>query len=236
MVNKQGIADWTAASGRDWNQMCQAYIWNICNTFGNAPVSYDSALTAYYNSVIVSSDVYSAPAGAIIYFDIGAYGHVSFRSDTNGDIDGMGSSKVDEFWGINAGAVSIATYIARTGAWPLGWSYNNGANSFPYESYGIPTTTDEETDDKMYPVKHNGRDIYVIGKEYIKHETSVSAAEYTRNVITPDDKFIPVNDAEFSALLDSFGIPWYAVESVLAGSGPVATVWSRNKEILDKLK
>lgn len=138
MATEQDIADWTGASGRDWDQLCQAWIWNLCDQFGTAPVAYGSALDAYYASDIVSSDVWNAPPGAIIYLDIGVYGHVTLRVDDGQD--GMASSHVAVFWGINAGRVSLSSYIAQTGAQPLGWAYANGANSFPFEPAGGGST------------------------------------------------------------------------------------------------
>lgn len=123
-----------ANNGRDWDQLCQALVWNWCDQFGSAPVTYASALDAYYASPIESGDAYSAPPGAHVYYDIGAYGHVSTTVD---DGQGMASSHVVEFWGINAGrAASVAAYVGATGATPLGWSWSNGANSFPYEGGG----------------------------------------------------------------------------------------------------
>lgn len=131
MATEPQLQTWTAASGRDWNQLCQAWCWNICDTFGSAPIAYGSALDAYYATPIVSTDVYAAPPGACVFYDIGAYGHVSFTVDN--DHEGMGSSRVSEEWGINAGETDLADYLRQTGAYPLGWGWTNGANSFPFE-------------------------------------------------------------------------------------------------------
>jgi hypothetical protein len=94
----------------------------------------------------VSSDVWNAPPGAIIFFAIGAYGHVSTRVDGGGD--GMASARVLVMWGINAGRTDLANYLAQTGAEPLGWAWTNGANTYPFDAAGgdpVPIPTGEES-------------------------------------------------------------------------------------------
>jgi hypothetical protein len=93
-----------------------------------------------------------------------------------------------------------------------------------YIDITIPTIPQQEVTE-MYPIQHHDGRIFTIGKQYIKHEISVGAAQYTRNVITQDDKFISVNHDEFIALLDSFGIP----RDVVPTDG---AVWSRETQIL----
>lgn len=138
MATEADIRGWTAASGRDWNQLCQAYISNLCDAFGSLAYYPPSAIDAYYASTIESYDAYSAPSGAFIWLDIGSAGHVQLRVDGN-DV-AHGSSRCDEFWGINAGQAQLATYVAQTGATPLGWSWDSAGSRITY------TSEDEEMD------------------------------------------------------------------------------------------
>lgn len=135
-----------ANNGRDWAGLCQALMWNYCDQFGSAPVAYASAFDAFYASNLESTDVFSAPPGAFVYYDVAPpYGHVSVTVDN--DREGMASTNVSEDWAANgtAGEVDVGDYMARTGAYPLGWSYTNGANDFHFESEGgsTPPPTDE---------------------------------------------------------------------------------------------
>ena len=115
-------------SGRDWNQMCQAAMWNLCNWFGHAPVGYESANAAYRASTIVSRDASKASAGDFHYWDIGSDGHVAAQVDSTHVL--MGSRHVDTLIGTNVGFTTVARYTALTGARYLGWSHTNGANDF----------------------------------------------------------------------------------------------------------
>jgi len=144
MATEADLAAWTASTGRDWDQMCQAWTWNLCAHFGHSAGSQASALTAYYNSNIVSSDIWSAPAGSFVYLDIGQYGHVLTVVD---DGTGMGSARVAIPWGINAGEIGLADYIAQTGADPLGWSWDNAGSTYTFEAAGSQPEPPEEEDD-----------------------------------------------------------------------------------------
>jgi hypothetical protein len=137
---------YVAGSGRDWNQLCQALMWNYCDQFGLVRTTYASALDAYYASAIESYDAYSAPLGAFVYYDIGAYGHVGYEV---GSGDSMGSSRVQIVWGINAGVSSIEAYVAATGATPLGWSWRNGVNELEYIGGAKPPETETGEDEEM---------------------------------------------------------------------------------------
>jgi len=162
MSTEADLQAWTGASGRDWDQLCQAYVWNLCDVFGSAPVTYPDALAAYYATPIEGWDV-NVPAGACAFFDIGAYGHVGWQVDTG---DAMGSGRVSVFWGINAGVASITDYIARTGASFLGWGWTNGVNSLPYTPAGSIPPPDDESEDDMpngyYAKGDRAADVYWI--------------------------------------------------------------------------
>jgi hypothetical protein len=94
-----------------------------------------------------------------------------------------------------------------------------------------------EEDATMYPIQWN-KHLFTFGKQYVKHETNGAHATFTRNVLTADDKFIVVDDAGFTALCESFGIPWDAVDQVLKGSAPGQNgkVWSRELESIELLR
>jgi murein DD-endopeptidase MepM/ murein hydrolase activator NlpD len=98
------------------------------------------------------------------------------------------------------------------------------SNTLDFEHYLSDDVISEDVVE-MYPIRHVDGRIFTIGKQYIKHESSLAAAEYTRNVITTNDTFIPVNENEFIALLDSFGIP----RDIVPANGQV---WSRETQIL----
>lgn len=133
----------SADNGRDWTGLCQALVRQWCDQFGHAPVTYPSALDAYYASTIVSADCWNAPAGAFLYYAGGPYGHVNVHVDN--DREGMASNHVTELWAIAAGEVDLGEYCARTGMEPLGWSHTNGANDFTFEpAAGIPPAPEEE--------------------------------------------------------------------------------------------
>lgn len=150
MATEQDLAAFTAASGRDWDQLCQAWIWNICATFGRVVATPPSAIDAYYASNIVDTNIWSAPVGSIVYFDIAAFGHVSTPVDSG---EGMASARVQVFWGINAGTTDLGDYLAATGATPLGWSWDNAGNTYPYQSSSGPTPgpEPEPEEDDMKP-------------------------------------------------------------------------------------
>lgn len=148
MATEQDLHDWTAASGRDWDQMCQAYCWNLTAVFGTPASAQASAIIAYYNSHIESYDAWSAPVGSFIWLDIGTYGHVVFVVDSG---DAMGSKRVTVVWGINAGVMSLADYVAQTGADPLGWSWDNAGGTLPFTPAGAPSPI-TESEDEMKPM------------------------------------------------------------------------------------
>lgn len=116
-------------SGRNWNQMCQATMWQLCAHFGHAPVTYPSARAAYEASHIDGHNPLDAPSGSFHYWDIGRDGHVAAQL-LNGHVL-MGSTHIDTSWGINVGLTTVARYNSRvSGERYLGWSRTNGRNDF----------------------------------------------------------------------------------------------------------
>lgn len=126
-ATEKQIKAWVGSSSRNWDQWCQAFVWNVCAKFGTAKSTYASAITAYHHSSIASKNASTAPAGAIHYWSIGTYGHVAVG--LGGERVLMGSKNIDEKWGNNAGVTTVSRYTARTGAKYLGWSRTNGVNS-----------------------------------------------------------------------------------------------------------
>lgn len=132
MASEQSVRDWLVNEygDRDFNQLCQALMWQQCARFGSAPVTYASAIDAWYASPTDGSGV--GPPGSFTYYDIGSYGHVDWVMDS-GNAD-MGTSRVSEDWGwTNRGWKNGWDYSAETGATILGWSWVNGANTCPYD-------------------------------------------------------------------------------------------------------
>lgn len=145
-------AGWHAPSdgrtmvGRNWDQMCQAFVWRVCERFGTVVRDYGSATAAARASAIVSTDPNAAPAGAMHYWNIGSDGHVAV-SLGNGYC-AMASSRVTESWGTNVGVTSVAGYTSSIGGYYLGWAYTNGDNSVSFsDSYGgSPSTVSSSGD------------------------------------------------------------------------------------------
>lgn len=111
---------------RNWDQLCQALMWQACAKFGAAPRTYASANAAQAASSIVSTDALAAPAGAFHFWDIGTYGHVAL--ELGGGQVLMGSRHIQTVWAINAGVTTVAAYTRATGAKYKGWSTRNGQN------------------------------------------------------------------------------------------------------------
>jgi hypothetical protein len=114
------------ASGRNWDQLCQAAVVNASIWSGGFVRAYASANDAYHASRIVSKDANKAPLGAVHYWAIGKYGHVA--GALGGGRVFMASKFVDTKWGTNVGTTTVDRYTKRTGARYLGWSSSNGVN------------------------------------------------------------------------------------------------------------
>lgn len=133
MATREDIKAWLQASPRDWNQMCQALTWRLCEAFGSVPVDGIDSAKAAYNIEKAAGRINtgSAPAGKFVYFEIGTYGHVGFTTNDSGEFV-SGTRHLAEAWGINAGVNTIEAYCAATGARYLGYSDLNGGNSLPF--------------------------------------------------------------------------------------------------------
>lgn len=126
MATEAQIKAWVAASPRDWNQKCQALMYQVCLNLGTAPVVYSSAAAARAASTIVGTNPADALPGDFHQFDIGTYDHVALS--LGGSRCLMGSAHVAEKWGVNAGVTTVEAYCRATGARYLGFSRSNGRN------------------------------------------------------------------------------------------------------------
>ena len=114
-----------------------------------------------------------------------------------------------------------------------------------------PLTFTEEID--MLTIIWNGRHIFTVGQEFVKHETNIGQARtmgwlFNRNDrMARDSLFVGVDDSALNALQKTLALPWYAIDAVLNGrgfniegdrgngTGETGRVWSRQLEISAKL-
>lgn len=136
MATESDIRTWIKGYERDFDQLCQALMWQLANRFGRVASTPSSAIAAY-NTEKAAGRVKAGtpPPGAFVYWDIGMDGHVGFM--VNGGRVFMGTKKVDEQWSKwNTGPQGLADYSALTSARYLGWSYQNGGNTVPFTPSG----------------------------------------------------------------------------------------------------
>jgi len=119
---------------RNWDQLCQAYVYQLCRLFGSAPVVYSSADLAREASGWLNPDASAAPPGAIHYWK---QNHVAIG--LGGERVTMGSYHVTEKWVPNgtAGVTTVSAYTRATGLTYAGWSPTNGANVIYIAGGGI---------------------------------------------------------------------------------------------------
>jgi hypothetical protein len=86
--------------------------------FGGFSVSPPSAIVAYRNSTIVSTDSTTAPIGAFHYWNYEDLGHVGVDLLGGGSVVFMASSHLGDSWGDGLGVNSVGAY----GGSYLGWS------------------------------------------------------------------------------------------------------------------
>lgn len=136
MTTESEIRAWIAGYPRNWNQLCQALMWQLANRFGTVVSTPDSAETAYRMELAAGRiQGGNPPPGSYVYFGIGTYGHVGFVMD--GGRVFMATSHLAEQWtNVDAGWQSVDAYVRATGATVYGWSYQNGGNTTPFTSAG----------------------------------------------------------------------------------------------------
>lgn len=140
MPTEAEIRTWIGGYPREWEGLCQALMWQLCDRFGRTVSTPGSALDAYR----VEADAGrirggTPPPGTFVYWDIGAYGHVGFM--LNGGRIFMASTHTFEEWtNDDAGPQYLDAYDAETGAIYLGWSDQNAGNVCPFTADGSPDT------------------------------------------------------------------------------------------------
>lgn len=132
MTTEAEIKAWIADYRRDFDQECQALMWQLASRFGTVVATPPSAISAWNTEKAAGrTKGGTPPPGAFVYFDIGVYGHVGFMVNSGRIF--MGTTHVDEQWSDwNTGPQELEDYCAITGARYLGWSYQNGGNKVPF--------------------------------------------------------------------------------------------------------
>lgn len=135
--------------GASWNQWCGSLMWR----FGELPEASarPTAIAAYYDSTIVSTDPSTARTGAFHFWNIGSAGHVGADLNGGGGTVFMATRNLAESWGDAIGVNSVSGYSAKTGARYLGWSMDYaggriaGGGDSPADDGGdLPLTTTEQ--------------------------------------------------------------------------------------------
>lgn len=130
---------------RDWNQLCQAVMYQTCRMFGVARKTYTTAKLAMAASGPLNTDRHAAPAGAFHYWGMGSAGHVALS--LGGERVLMGSSKIDEKWATNLGVTTVTRY---NGADYRGWAHTNGLNDVTIATPVAPVTPTPGTNQDWY--------------------------------------------------------------------------------------
>lgn len=161
MATRAEIKSWIEGYDRNFDQLCQALMWRLCEQFGSVPVDgIDSAIDAY-NIEKAAGRIQPGvgPAGSFVYWSIGKFGHVGFVLE-NGDIF-MGTTNLQEEWGPsnrNAGIATNDFYVSKTGAKLLGWSWQNGGNTCPFTVTEPPAPQPQPSGNVVGPIVRQGAD------------------------------------------------------------------------------
>lgn len=134
MATESEIHSWLAGYPRDWNQLCQALMWQLANRFGSVVSTPPSASSAYRTEAAAGRIRQGTPPpGTFVYFDIGVDGHVGFVMNDGRVL--MATSHLAEEWVTrDAGWNTVNAYASAVGAAVLGWSPMNGGNTCPFEA------------------------------------------------------------------------------------------------------
>ena len=93
-----------------------------------------------------------------------------------------------------------------------------------------PENNSEEVGEMFVMRNVNTGNVYTVGKQFIRHEVTMSGAEYVARVVSADKAIIQCTTAELNAVLDSFAIPRDKVQSTIGGK-----FWSREQDILNAI-
>ena len=134
--------------GGSWDQWCGSLMFR----FGKLPASAarPSAIEAYRDSTIVSTNASTAKIGAFHFWSIGVYGHVGADLNGGGKKVFMATRNLAETWGDAIGINSVSGYSSKTGARYLGWSMDyaggriaGGGGAPVSETDDLPQTSTE---------------------------------------------------------------------------------------------
>lgn len=193
-TNRAGILAWAAKQTRDFNQLCQAFVYQACKAYGVAIEVYSSANAARADSGKLNTKASSASFGDIGYWKLGAEGHVAIS--LGGDLWLMGSAHAVSWVGGSAhhiGTATVAQYSQRAGATWLGWARTDGKNFItvtpPKTSTASTGTTKPVTppavitpqakEEDMKIVQEKGLDpVYLLGELSFYHLTKEQLDNY----------------------------------------------------------
>lgn len=132
--------------GRDFDQGCQALVYQTALEFGVAVQVYPSAAAAMRASGKLNKDWTKAPVGAIHYWyggNLPAAGHDGVELEGGGKGVGMGTGRsAGKSLGNGVRICTVPQYTA-TGALYAGWSINNGKNRVLFEAEPVKETMEE---------------------------------------------------------------------------------------------
>lgn len=120
---------------RDWDQNCQALMYQLARLLGTAAQVYPSAKSAMNASGPLNPDPHAAPPGSFHYWGMGRDGHVAYS--LGGELCVMGSTRVPAA-GLIARNAGVTTVSAYAGADYRGWALFNGRNAIPF----VPEASD----------------------------------------------------------------------------------------------
>jgi hypothetical protein len=148
MATRGDFITWSRAQTRNFNQLCQAWAWQVANHFGTARKVYGSANQAYRASKIVSKDPAKAPGGAYHYWNLSTYGHVAPGTAPSEVLMATGRAGLTY---VNEKAhLALVKVFDYDRAHYLGWSYTNGVNQFKLT---VPVPTRPAVAGKKMPAK-----------------------------------------------------------------------------------
>lgn len=253
----------------DWYGQCAGLTDRVVAEFTGGPRQwYDSATDARKASGPLNPDASACPPGGIHYWSyygkawdgsVGDWGHVTI------DIYGGGSSTLSatghayEYWGVNAGLISVDSQSQRAGMRYLGWSRTYGAaapliittgsvaggGATPFNPEEDEMASKQEIKDALSEVlasrpdavlihySGEGRNgIYLAAPGYWHQLTAEQWTQFNAHGMrTAIRELIPVNDRDFDVFKEIYTINQGMVSSVTAAQIAVIT-----KSVQDSLK
>jgi hypothetical protein len=176
LVWETDIQKWVEATRPvDWYGKCAGLTDRVVAAFtGGSRQWYDSATDARRASGTLNTDPAACPPGGIHFWSYygtawdgsrGDWGHVTIDIRGGGTATLSATGHAFEYWGVNAGLISVESQSARAGMRYLGWARTYGAaapltittestagdNARPFEEDDMPLLPDER--DALFAVK-----------------------------------------------------------------------------------